>query len=137
MIYGSLFKLAPIEDRRFLIGRDRELAGLEQALSDWDAGRFAACVFVGARGSGKTSLLNCATGGAFAGREVLRTQFRRRFVAAEAIDDFLRELLGLSPDADLQAAFNSAKGGRICRRGSPDALDSTNGAHHTLDHRDE
>ena len=109
MIYGSLFKLSPIEDRRFLIGRDRELAGLEQALSDWDAGRFAACVFVGARGSGKTSLLNCATGGAFAGREVLRTQFRRRFVTAEAIDDFLRELLGLSPDADLQAAFNSKR----------------------------
>jgi len=109
MIYGSLFRLAPIEDRRFLIGRDRELAGLEQALSDWDAGRFAACVFVGARGSGKTSLLNCATGGAFAGREVLRTQFRRRFVTAEAIDDFLRELLGLSADADLQAAFNSKR----------------------------
>ena len=107
VIYGSLFRLAPIEDRRFLIGRDRELAGLEQALHDWDAGRFAACIFVGARGSGKTSLLNCAACGAFGGREILRTQFRERSVTADAIDRFLRELLGLTPDADLEAAFNA------------------------------
>jgi len=109
IIYGSLFKLAPIEDRRFLIGRDRELAGLEQALNDWDAGRFAACIFVGARGSGKTSLLNCAAGGAFAGREVLRSQFHERCITSEAIDSFLRKLLGISPDADLEAAFDSKR----------------------------
>jgi hypothetical protein len=109
IIYGSLFRLAPIEDRRFLIGRDRELAGLEQALNDWDAGRFAACIFVGARGSGKTSLLNCAASGAFAGREILRSQFRERAVTADAIDNFLRRLLGLSPNGDLEAAFNSSR----------------------------
>ena len=109
IIYGSLFRLAPIEDRRFLIGRDRELAGLEQALNDWDAGRFAACIFVGARGSGKTSLLNCAAGGAFAGREVLRSQFCERSITSEAIDNFLRELLGISAAADLEAAFNSRR----------------------------
>jgi hypothetical protein len=108
-IYGSLFKLIPIEDRRFLIGRDRELVGLEQALNDWDSGRFAACIFVGARGSGKTSLLNCAVSGAFAGREILRTQFSERFITAESIDNFLRGLLGLPPDADLEEAFNSKR----------------------------
>jgi hypothetical protein len=108
-IYGSLFKLAPIEDRRFLIGRDRELVGLEQALDDWDSGRFAACIFVGARGSGKTSLLNCATSGAFAGREVLRTQFGERSITSEAMDGFLRDLLGLPPGADLEKAFSSKR----------------------------
>lgn len=108
-IYGSLFKLAPIEDRRFLIGRDRELAGLEQALHDWDSGRFAACLFVGARGSGKTSLLNCAAGGAFAGREVLRTQFSARSITADSIDSFLRDLLELPPDGDLDEAFSSRR----------------------------
>jgi hypothetical protein len=108
-IYGTLFKLAPIEDRRFLIGRDRELVGLEQALNDWDSGRFAACIFVGARGSGKTSLLNCAASGAFAGREVLRTQFSERSITAEQIDGFLRDLLGLPHDADLEEAFSSRR----------------------------
>lgn len=108
-IYGSLFKLAPIEDRRFLIGRDRELVGLEQALHDWDSGRFAACLFVGARGSGKTSLLNCAEYGAFAGREILRTQLSKRSITAESIDNFLRDLLGLPPDGDLEEAFSSKR----------------------------
>lgn len=108
-IYSSLFRLAPIEDRRFLVGRDHELAGLEQALADWDAGRFAACIFVGARGSGKTSLLNCAAHGAFAGREVIRTQFVERMITAEAIDDFLRQLLDLTPHTDLEAAFRAKR----------------------------
>jgi AAA ATPase domain len=108
-IYGTLFRLAPVEDRRFLVGRDRELAGLEQALADWEAGRFAACVFVGARGSGKTSLLNCAAGGAFAGREVIRTQFRERAITAEAIDQFLCQILGLPADGDLDEAFRAKR----------------------------
>ncbi len=108
-IYGSLFKLAPIEDRRFLIGRDRELIGLEQALSDWDSGRFAACIFVGARGSGKTSLLNCAADGAFAGREVIRTQFHERAVTAEAVDGFLREVLAISSVADLDEELSAKR----------------------------
>jgi hypothetical protein len=135
MIYGSLFRLAPIEDRRFLMGRERELAGLEQALNDWEAGRFAACIFVGARGSGKTSLLNCAASGAFAGHEILRSQFRERSITAEAIDDFLRKLLGLSRDADLQAAFNSKRrilmieeGERIYLR----KVGGFEGAHHLM-----
>lgn len=108
-IYGSLFRLAPIEDRRFLVGRDRELNGLEQALKDWDAGRFAACIFVGARGSGKTSLLNCAATGAFAGREVIRTQFTERAVTPAAIDSCLRQMLGLGPGADLESAFRERR----------------------------
>ena len=108
-IYSSLFRLAPIEDRRFLVGRDRELAGLEQALKDWDAGRFAACIFVGARGSGKTSLLNCAAGGAFAGREVIRTQFGERMISVEAIDDFLCHVLKLPAGADLDTAFRTKR----------------------------
>ena len=108
-IYGSLFRLAPIEDPRFLIGRDRELVGLEQALNDWDNGRFAACIFVGARGSGKTSLLNCAASGAFSGREVIRTQFTERSITPESIDNFLRDLLEIPPETDLEEAFNAKR----------------------------
>jgi len=108
-IYGSLFRLAPIEEPRFLVGRDRELAGLEQALHDWDAGRFAACIFVGARGSGKTSLLNCAAAGAFAGREVIRTQFAQRAITPAAIDNFLSQTLGLRPGSNLESAFRAQR----------------------------
>jgi hypothetical protein len=104
-LYTVLFKLVPVEDRRFLIGRERELAGLEQAVKDWGNGRFAACLFVGARGSGKTSLLNCACAVAFAGRELIRTEFTERILTPEALDDFFRKMLGLQPEADLVEGF--------------------------------
>ena len=103
--YGLLFRLAPVEDRRFLVGRDQELMGLEQALRDWDSGRFAACLFIGARGSGKTSLLNCAAHSVFLGRELIRTQFVERVLSRQAVDNFLRNLLQVEEQADLEAAF--------------------------------
>jgi hypothetical protein len=134
-IYGLLFRLAPIEDRRFLVGRDQELGGLEQALKDWDAGRFAACVFVGARGSGKTSLLNCAASGAFAGREIIRTQFSERLITSEAIDSFLSQLLGLAPGADLEAAFNAERRILMIEEAERTYLRKVNGfrgAHHLM-----
>jgi len=108
-IYSSLFRLAPIEDRRFLVGRDQELDGLEQALRDWDAGRFAACLVIGGRGSGKTSLLNCAAAGAFAGREVIRGLFRERTLTRESLEGFLRRLIGAPDDVDLETAFASER----------------------------
>ena len=59
-IYRRLFRLTPIEDPRFLVGREAEMAGLAEALAQWQAGMRASVILVGARGSGKTSLLNCA-----------------------------------------------------------------------------
>jgi hypothetical protein len=108
-IYSSLFRLAPIEDRRFLVGRDQELDGLEQALRDWDDGRFAACLLVGGRGSGKTSLLNCAAAGAFKGREVIRGLFRERTLTPNSVERFLRQLIGAADDVDLEGAFASER----------------------------
>jgi Mn-dependent DtxR family transcriptional regulator len=104
-IYRLLFRLAPVEDQRFLVGREQELAGLEQALKDWEAGRFAACLVVGARGSGKTSLLNCATADIFTKRTVVRGQFGKRVLDNTQVDDFLRQLIGLPEDADIEAAL--------------------------------
>jgi AAA ATPase domain len=107
-LYRLLFQLAPVEDRRFLVGRDRELAGIAQALKDWETGRFAACLIAGARGSGKTSLLNCAAA-MFDGRTVIRGQFTQRLLTGEAMDDFLKGLMGLPAAADLGAALGAAR----------------------------
>src|SRR5262249_2575408 len=87
-LYGLLFRIAPVEAQRFLTGAEKELAGLEQAVKDWDAGRFAACLVIGDRGSGKTSLLNCAELGAFAEHTLIRGEFHERALCKEAIDAF-------------------------------------------------
>jgi hypothetical protein len=108
-LYRLLFRLAPVEDRRFLVGRDHELAGLKQAAEDWEEGRFAACLMVGARGSGKTSLLNCAVRDVFAGRACIRAEFDERILNSDGMDTFLRELLGLNGDADIEAALGAER----------------------------
>jgi hypothetical protein len=104
-LYRLLFPLTPVEDRRFLVGRDQELAGLEQAVTDWASGKFAACLLMGARGSGKTSLLNCAVRETLTSHRLIRAEFHRRLLEPEQLDAFLRNLLALGNDADLDAAF--------------------------------
>jgi hypothetical protein len=104
-LYRLLFRLIPVEDRRFLVGRNQELAGLEQAVGDWVTGRFAACLLIGARGSGKSSLLNCALRDIFAGQPWIRAEFHERLLSPPKLDAFLRKLLNLREDADLETAF--------------------------------
>ena len=108
-LYRLLFRLAPVEDRRFLVGRDHELAGLKQAAEDWEEGRFAACLMVGARGSGKTSLLNCAVRDLFAGRRCIRAEFDERILNSEGMDAFLRELLNLNGNGDIETALRAER----------------------------
>jgi hypothetical protein len=108
-LYRLLFRLAPVEDRRFLVGRDQELAGIDQAVTDWEAGRFAACLLVGARGSGKTSLLNCAVRETLANHRLIRSEFNDRLLRPTQLDAFLRSLLGLRDDADLYEALASER----------------------------
>jgi hypothetical protein len=100
-LYRLLFRLTPVEDRRFLVGRDQELAGLNQAVTDWAAGRFAACLLIGARGSGKTSLLNCAVQETLASHRLIRAEFHHRLLHPAQLDAFLCKLLELGDDADL------------------------------------
>jgi hypothetical protein len=108
-LYRLLFRLAPVEDRRFLVGRDRELAGIDQAVTDWEVGRFAACLLIGARGSGKTSLLNCAVRETLAKHRLIRSEFNDRLLRPEQLDAFLRSLLGLRGDDDLLKALASER----------------------------
>jgi energy-coupling factor transporter ATP-binding protein EcfA2 len=108
-LYQRLFNLAPVEDQRFLVGRESELGGLTRAFSLWQSGPGVTVLVVGARGSGKTSLLNCAAQVAFPGVPVVRSQFSRRIVTCDAMHDFLRDLFGISAGADLEAALRQGR----------------------------
>jgi len=108
-LYLRLFRLAPVDDPRFLVGREEELDGFRQALAAWHAGRYAACLVVGARGSGKTSLLNCAMPEVFAGETVVRGQFRGRIESQEELDRFLLQLAGAEEQNDLTAVLESTR----------------------------
>jgi hypothetical protein len=103
LIYKRLFRLAPVEEPRYLVGREQEMRGIEQAVELWESGRFAAVLVVGARGSGKTSLLNCAVRSVLASRDFEYSRFPARFTSPAALESFLRDLLATPPETSLAA----------------------------------
>ncbi len=107
-IYRRLFRLTPLEDARFLVGREAEMAAVAEARTLWESGRAVSIIVVGARGSGKTSLLNCAGSSVFSGLPFIRGQFDHRALTAEAISSFLADLLQTDP-AGLDAVLASGK----------------------------
>jgi hypothetical protein len=136
VLYRLLFRPVPVEDRRFLVGRQHELAGLQQAVEDWVAGRFAACLLIGARGSGKSSLLNCAIRDVFTSQPWIRAEFSERILNPAMLDAFLRKLLNLSEDADVEVAFKGQRRVLILEEGERIYLRKVGGftAAHYLSH---
>lgn len=107
LIYRRLFRLAPVEEPRFLVGRDAELNGLAAAAARWRSGKPASVIVVGARGSGKTSLLNCAAAGLFKDVPVVRATFPGRITTPAALRQALAEILG--PESPELAANKPAQ----------------------------
>ena len=108
-IYRRLFRLAPVEDPRFLVGRENEMAGLADAFAHWQQGGTVAVMVIGARGSGKTSLLNCATSRLFAGIPLVSGQFCSRITSRKDLRAFLRGALELGHDEDLEGAISATR----------------------------
>ncbi len=98
-IYRRLFRPEPVEDPRFLVGREAEMAALTELRQMWEAARPAAAIVVGERGSGKTSLLNCAQVAVFQGVDLIRGKFQSRVRTAAEMRGFLQNLFGLRDDA--------------------------------------
>ncbi len=109
MLYRRLFRLAPVEDPRFLVGRDAEMQGILNAMGRWQAGQLTAVMVLGARGSGKTSLLNCAASSVLTGLPVIESQFCSRIWRVDQLHGFLRGLFQFSKETDLQAALSEGR----------------------------
>ncbi len=88
-IYKRLFRLAPVEDQRFLVGRDAEMAAASEARQLWEEGRSVAILVAGARGSGKTSFLNCAQSAIFGDLRVINGHFSNRITTGQDLRSFL------------------------------------------------
>jgi len=58
LIYRKLYSFEPLQDRRYLTGRNSAIARFKKSCVNWEKGLFSNTVFVGERGSGKTSLIN-------------------------------------------------------------------------------
>ncbi len=101
-LYRRLFRLEPLEDPRFLVGREQELAAIADARSLWEAGRPVALIIVGQRGSGKTSLINCALKRSLEGLEVIRGEFCERLTTESQLRDFLARVVGADRATEIE-----------------------------------
>jgi hypothetical protein len=127
MIYRRLFRLAPVEEPRFLVGRHAEMAALAHAKSLWESGRTVSVIVVGARGSGKTSLLNCAVAGPLHDEQIVRSQFGERIADAAGMRRFLSAVLEAGDPAELVAFLARQKGIVILEELERTFLRSVNG----------
>jgi hypothetical protein len=100
LIYRRLFRLDAVTDPRFLIGRAQEMAALSSAYERWMGGRGTVVLITGARGSGKTSFLNCAEKAIFHSAPVHRLEFRERIRHVDQLRSFIAQALG-APNSEL------------------------------------
>jgi len=108
-LYRRLFRLEPVSDARFLIGRDQELAAVGQARAFWETGRPTAVIITGPRGSGKTSLINCLASENLSGVELIRGEIGHRIVTAADLFRFLAGLTGAGDAASLEKHLSQGR----------------------------
>jgi hypothetical protein len=108
-IYRRLFRIEAVDDPRFLVGRDVEMRALAEARTLWEADRPVAILVVGERGSGKTSLINCALQRPLAGLDVVRGELNARVASPAGLRGFLAELLEVSDPARLEEEMNGTR----------------------------
>jgi hypothetical protein len=101
-IYRELFRPEAVRDPKLLVGRDEGLAAIAEARELWEEGRPVAVVISGARGSGKTSLINCALPTALHGLEIIRGEFHERLSTADQLRDFLAHSFEIEDPGQLE-----------------------------------
>lgn len=98
-VYQRLFRLEPLDDERFFVGRSLELKELEQQFQYWQNQIYAATAVVGEKGSGKTTLLNFAEQKYYTSYRVLKFDVSHTIYEEEHLLQHLQKILHL-PEAD-------------------------------------
>jgi hypothetical protein len=91
-VYQRLFRIEPLEDKRFFVGRKTELSRLNSAFGNWKNKKYAPVVLVGEKGSGTTTLLNFFFNSLDKAPPVLRTTVKKNIFTEEHFISFLKDL---------------------------------------------
>ena len=116
-IYQQLFKLEPLSDSRFLVGRDAELETMKADFNAWQAGKFMTSVIIGERGSGRTTVLNFAEKNIYQHMPVLKINFNNTIFSPVAFIPYMRDAFKLSDPSnvsDLEKALLELERPTVC-----------------------
>lgn len=109
LIYARLFRPESVEDPRFLVGRETEMAAIQEGRAAWEAGNPTAILVVGERGSGKTSILNCARVRVLEGTPLHVGAFAGRLSTAADMDSYLHSFFQIDEKENLIVALNQRR----------------------------
>jgi hypothetical protein len=113
--YRQLFRTSPLEVSEFLTGRSQALGVIERACKRWRQSEFSPVVIIGAQGSGKTSLINCAMEQRLKGIPLVRHRLSREIADEASLVRLLSDLLDLHGDSlsSLESMIRQAHARRI------------------------
>ena len=88
-IYQRLFRIEPLNDRKFFVGREEVLRSFQDDLDDFKKGYQPVTALIGEKGSGKTTVLNLAKQDIFIGFSCIELDFIETAASEKALVDAL------------------------------------------------
>ncbi|MCF7810436.1 ATP-binding protein [bacterium] len=115
-VYKRLFRTEPLNDERFFDGRSEEIAILKKQLQNWRNSYFTNTVFVGEKGTGKTTLLNLSESILFKGNQLNRFDIDSSILSLDELVLQLSLAFGMDETSDVEILTERLLNGepRIC-----------------------
>jgi len=116
-IYQRLFRIEPLNDRKFFVGREKVLRSFQDDLDDFKKGYQPVTALIGEKGSGKTTVLNLAKQDIFIGFSCIELDFTETAASEKALVDALVPAFALpsiNTIAEITNLINGDTRQRIC-----------------------
>jgi len=101
-VYQRLYRVEPIEDDSFFVGRQNELDNLNSHFKNWVSGKFSATILAGEKGSGASTILNFFVKQNNVHNKVKRYKLTQKISTNSELFDFFNSFLDLNAKSEIE-----------------------------------